>query len=70
MPLEQLEKDSRRVLLVELMVEPKPAGQYRIGQVEVDYDVPQLGLTGQREKVDLILQITGDQALTRSSTPR
>ena len=69
-PLEQLEKDNRRVLLFELMVEPKPAGQYRIGQLEVDYDIPQLGITGEKARTDLVLQITNDQALTRQVNPQ
>ncbi len=69
-PLEQLEKDNRRVLLLELMVEPKPAGQYRIGQVEISYDIPQLGIIGERAKTDLVLQITADQALTRQVNPQ
>jgi Ca-activated chloride channel homolog len=69
-PLEQLEKDNRRVLLLELMVEPKPAGQYRIGQVEINYDIPQLGIVGERAKTDLVLQITNDQALTRQVNPQ
>ena len=69
-PLEQLEKDNRRVLLFELMVDPKPAGQYRIGQVEVTYDIPQLGIAGEKARADLILQITNDQALTRQLNPQ
>ncbi len=69
-PVEQLEKDSRRVLLLELMVEPKPAGQYRIGQVEVTYDIPQLGVIGEKERADLVLQITTDQALTKQVNPQ
>ena len=69
-PLDQLEKDSRRVLLLELMVEPRPAGQYRIGQVEVSYDIPQLGLIGEKERVDLVLQITADQSLTSQVNPQ
>ena len=69
-PLEQLEKDSRRVLLLELMVDPKPAGQYRIGQVEVTYDIPLLGVREEKEKTDLILQITEDQTLTRQVNPQ
>ncbi len=69
-PLEQLEKDSRRVLLVELMVDPKPAGQYRIGQVEVDYDIPQLGIRGEKARTDLVLQITNDQSLIRQVNPQ
>lgn len=69
-PLEQLEKDSRRVLLLELMVEPKPAGQYRIGQVEIAYDIPLLGLQGERERTDLMLTVTTDQALTQQLNPQ
>ena len=69
-PLEQLEKDNRRVLLFELMVDPKPAGQYRIGQLEVDYDIPQLGITGEKARTDLVLQITNDQALTKQVNPQ
>lgn len=69
-PLEQLEKDARRVLLLELMVEPRAAGQYRIGQVEVDYDIPLLGIQGEKEKTDLILTITTDQALTQQFNPQ
>ena len=69
-PLEQLEKDNRRVLLLELTVEPKPAGQYRIGQVEVTYDIPQLGIREEKERTDLILQVTEDQALTRQLNPQ
>jgi Ca-activated chloride channel homolog len=64
-PLEQLEKDNRRVMLLELTVEPKPAGQYRIGQVEVGYDIPMLGISGGRERTDLLLQITDEPALTK-----
>jgi Ca-activated chloride channel homolog len=69
-PLEQLEKDSRRVLLLELMVDPKPAGQYRIGQIEISYDIPLLGLQGERERTDLMLTVTSDQALTQQLNPQ
>jgi Ca-activated chloride channel family protein len=69
-PLEQLEKDARRVLLLELMVEAKPAGQYRIGQVEVSYDIPLLGVKGGRERTDLMLTVTTDQSLTQQLNPQ
>lgn len=69
-PLEQLEKDARRVLLLELMVEPKPAGTYRIGQIEVAYDVPLLGVQGAHERADLTITITTDQALTQQLNPQ
>ncbi len=69
-PLEQLEKDTRRVLLLELMVEPRAAGQYRIGQIEVTYDIPLLNIHDEKEKADLVLTITTDQALTQQLNPQ
>lgn len=69
-PIEQLEKDARRVLLLELMVEPKPAGTYRIGQIEVGYDIPLLGIQGGRERADLTITVTTDQALTQQLNPQ
>lgn len=69
-PLEQLEKDARRVLLLELMVEPRAAGQYRIGQIEVTYDVPLLNIAGEKARADLILTLTTDQALTQQLNPQ
>ncbi len=69
-PLEQLENDARRVLLLELMVEPRPAGQYRVGQLEVTYDVPLLGLRNATVSADLILTLTTDQALTQQLNPQ
>jgi Ca-activated chloride channel family protein len=69
-PLEQLEKDARRVLLLELMIEPKTAGQYRIGQIEITYDISQLGIFGEKERADLTLTITNDQALTQQLNPQ
>lgn len=69
-PIEQLEKDTRRVLLLELMLDPRPAGQYRIGQLEVAYDIPQLGIQGERARADLTITITTDQALTQQLNPQ
>src|SRR5215216_2222518 len=43
-PLGELETGSGRTVLIELLIDPRPAGQYRIGQVEVGYDVPVLNL--------------------------
>src|SRR5262245_21817328 len=41
-PLGELESGGGRTVLIELLIDPRPAGQYRIGQVEVGYDVPML----------------------------
>lgn len=69
-PIEQLEKENRRVLLLELMLDPRPAGQYRIGQLEVAYDIPLLGIQGERARADLTITITTDQALTQQLNPQ
>lgn len=62
-PLGELETGSGRTLLIELLVDPRPAGQYRIGQVEVSYDVPLLGLQGERTRADVMLTFTADAGL-------
>src|SRR5579871_1174203 len=38
--LGDLERDTPQAVLLELMVEPKPAGTFRIAQAELRYDVP------------------------------
>jgi Ca-activated chloride channel family protein len=60
-PLGELETGQGRTLLVELLVDPRPAGAYRVGQAEVAYDVPALGLAAEKAKVDLLLTFTADQ---------
>ena len=61
--LGELETGSGRTLLIELLVDPRPAGQYRIGQAEVSYDVPLLELQGERTRADVMLTFTADAAL-------
>ncbi|HKT38024.1 MAG TPA: VWA domain-containing protein, partial [Ktedonobacterales bacterium] len=41
-PLGDLEKDNSQAVLYELMIEPKPAGVFRIAVAELTYDVPTL----------------------------
>jgi Ca-activated chloride channel family protein len=59
-PLGELETGSGRTLLIELLVDPRPAGQYRIGQAEVSYDVPMLNLQGERTRADVVMTFTAD----------
>ncbi|MEI8166316.1 MAG: VWA domain-containing protein, partial [Chloroflexales bacterium] len=68
-PLGELETGQGRTLLVELLVDPRPAGSYRVGQVEIVYDVPALGLTGGKSKVDLLLTFTADQGQLSQVNP-
>lgn len=60
-PLGELETGQGRTLMVELLVDPRPVGSYRVGQAEVSYDVPALGRTGEKTKVDIMLTFTADQ---------
>lgn len=60
-PLGELETGQGRTLLVELLVDPRAVGTYRVGQGEVVYDVPALGLVGEKARVDLLLTFTADQ---------
>ena len=62
-PIGELESGSGRTLLIELLVDPRPAGQYRIGQAEISYDVPVLSLQGERARADVVMSFTADANL-------
>ncbi|PDV98531.1 vWA domain-containing protein [Candidatus Chloroploca asiatica] len=68
-PLGELETGQGRTLLIELLVDPRAVGSYRVGQVEVTYDVPVLGLLGEKARVDLLLTFTADQAQLNQVNP-
>jgi Ca-activated chloride channel homolog len=63
-PLGELESGAGRSLLIELLVDPRPVGQYRIGLAEISYDVPVLNLQGERTRAEIMLTFTSDPALT------
>jgi Ca-activated chloride channel family protein len=52
-PLGDLEKSNPPSILLELVVEPRSAGLFRIAQSDLSYDVPALGLRGQRVHDDI-----------------
>ncbi len=68
-PLGEIESGQGCTLLVEFLVDPRPVGSYRVGQVEVVYDVPALKLAGEKAKVDLLLTFTADQAQLGQVSP-
>lgn len=68
-PLGELETGQGRTLLIELMIEPRPVGQYRVGQAEVSYDVPALKLMQEKAREDVILTFTGDAHLLNQVNP-
>jgi Ca-activated chloride channel homolog len=68
-PLGELEMGQGRTLLIELLVDPRPAGQYRVGQAEAVYDIPALGLAQEKARVDVLLTFTGDPAQLNQVNP-
>jgi Ca-activated chloride channel homolog len=58
--LGDLERDKGQSLLVELLLQPKPAGSYRIAQADVSYDVPAGGLVGEHVRSDVLLALVDD----------
>jgi Ca-activated chloride channel family protein len=62
--LGDLEKDTPQSVLVELMIDPRPAGLFRIAQAELTYDVPTVGLTGEKIREDIKVTFSDDANLT------
>src|SRR5581483_1820429 len=60
MPLGDLEKSHPPSILLELVVEPRSAGLFRIAQSDVSYDVPVLGLRDQRVRDDITVTFRSD----------
>jgi Ca-activated chloride channel homolog len=58
--LGDLEKDTPQSILVELLIDPRPAGLFRIAQAELSYDVPIANLVGERVHDDIKVTFTSD----------
>jgi Ca-activated chloride channel family protein len=67
--LGELESGQGRTVLIELLVDPRPIGQYRVGQTEVSYDVPALNLIQEKARTDIILTFTSDPGQLKQVTP-
>jgi Ca-activated chloride channel family protein len=67
--LGDLETGQGRTVLIELLIDPRPVGTYRVGQVEVSYDVPALQLVGAKSRADVMLTFTADQGLLGQVNP-
>lgn len=68
-PLGELEVGQGQTLLIEFLVEPRQVGQYRVGQAEVTYDIPALGLVQEKIREDVLLHFTNDANQTRQVNP-
>ncbi|HET6364254.1 MAG: vWA domain-containing protein [Nitrospirota bacterium] len=49
-----------QVILIEARVSAQKAGKFRLGQVEVTYDIPTQGVKGQRVKADMFVTFAAD----------
>src|SRR5947209_12480838 len=58
--LGDMEKDKPQSVLLELMIDPRPAGLFRIAQTELTYDVPIAGLVGESMRDDIKVTFTSD----------
>lgn len=58
--LGDLERENAQAVMVELMIDPRPAGLFRIAQAELTYDVPVAGLAGERLREDIKVTFTQD----------
>ncbi|MGI6367424.1 MAG: vWA domain-containing protein [Anaerolineae bacterium] len=65
----ELDAEQGKSVLVELLLPPRPAGNYRIAQAQVTYDLPQADKTGLQTRQDVILDYTGDATLARRYDP-
>jgi Ca-activated chloride channel family protein len=59
-PLGDLEKDTAQSVLIEFMIDPRPAGLFRIAQTELTYDVPVVGLVSEKIRDDLKVTFSTD----------
>lgn len=55
--LGELEQEGSLALLVELIVNPRSPGSYRIAQAEISYDMPVQSMTGEKVKADIVVQV-------------
>ena len=60
LPLGDLEKNNPQAVLIELMIDPRPPGLFRVAQAELTYDVPTLRLAGEKVREDIKITFRSD----------
>jgi Ca-activated chloride channel homolog len=65
--LGDLERDTPQAVLLELMVDPRPEGIFRIAQAELSYDVP--GRGQEKVRADVIVNFTNDPVPPEEANP-
>ncbi len=56
-------------ILADLMIPARSAGSFRLMQVDIHYDVPGTGLTGEHVSADVIVNYTPDETLANQTDP-
>ncbi len=69
LPLAELEAGGQ-TLVTELIAPGRSAGQYRLAQAEISYDIPQLGLEDEKVKVDLVVTYTSNYYAAQQIDPQ
>jgi Ca-activated chloride channel family protein len=67
--LGDLEKNTPQTVLFEVLIEPKPAGVFRIAVAELSYDVPGLNLSGEVVQANVVLGFTQNPAEAQVDNP-
>jgi Ca-activated chloride channel family protein len=62
-----LERDTPQAILLELTIEPRPAGTFRIAQAELSYDVP--GQGQEKVRADAVVTFTTDPVPPEEGNP-
>ena len=63
--LGEVDAETGKSLLVELLLPPRQPGRYRVAQAEIRYDVPAANLTGASARSDVVLTFTADAQESR-----
>lgn len=64
--LGDIEAVEGKAIVVELLIPPRPEGQYRVAQAEVTYDLPLQNQTGLKTRSDIVLHYTTDEGALRA----
>jgi Ca-activated chloride channel family protein len=62
--LGSLDGKKGQAVLIESRIPAEKAGKFHLGQLEVTYDIPSRGVTGQSVKTDMVVTFTADAAAT------
>jgi Ca-activated chloride channel family protein len=58
--LGDIQSDTGATVLAEIMLPARPAGEYRVAQAELTYDLPQAQRLDERVRIDALVQLTAD----------